>query len=537
MRRHKEKLEEKVGARVLRRSARRAHRLLGIPVQDLKKPLIDGDSDGRCLERGGKYVPCPPGVRAGTRLRKGKPASKRSIFKSSENPLKTRDRKPEERNDLLAVIKRLKDPDSGFSIDPLTRRDQKSGWAISINGKGIALPASKVFDRDGEVKPSGARLVTAFIVAMSDDLQSKRSSQKKVVIGGWHNPETGMVHLDITNVYPKSAISREEAIRIGKRERQISIADLDNISKSIEDGNWDRETVIDTGGDGGEIIDLKELESVLDDLDARYGKVDRGRGPRVEEGPEGVSMLLADPIEELAEKHGVRKDWDGIYAVSPERRKSIADFYDEGKEITADRMSREVREAYEAMAREIDAQYEMLTKELKIMVEFVDEDPYADFLEMRQDFIENRRLKIMRTAVTGSHPFFTDEQNDKFRAVHDAFGHLATGRGFDRHGEEAAYQAHRTMFTERAAAALATETRGQNMFLIDRGFFGEQKLLLLPEEMRKALAALMRIATKSDKAILRAKVDSDIDNRYSVTGSHHVTGGRILKNKKSSTKK
>ena len=156
-------------------------------------------------------------------------------------------------------------------------------------------------------------------------------------------------------------------------------------------------------------------------------------------------------------------------------------------------------------------------------------------LMQRKDFIENKRIKVLKTEATGGHPFFTNEQNDKFRAVHDIFGHLGTGRGFDRHGEEAAYQAHRSMFTGTAQKALATELRGQNTYLLTYGDFGPQKLFILPENMRKALSAWLEILTKvtkpwsflisSDKNAVR---DSDADNLYDISGSHHVSCGRYM---------
>lgn len=37
------------------------------------KVMRDGDGDGRCQEEDDKWVPCPPGVASGTRLRNGKP--------------------------------------------------------------------------------------------------------------------------------------------------------------------------------------------------------------------------------------------------------------------------------------------------------------------------------------------------------------------------------------------------------------------------------------------------------------------------------
>jgi hypothetical protein len=70
-----------------------------------------------------------------------------------------------------------------------------------------------------------------------------------------------------------------------------------------------------------------------------------------------------------------------------------------------------------------------------------------------------------------------------FRAVHDVFGHAATGRGFDRHGEEAAWLSHIRMYSPAARPAVTTETRGQNSVLnfgSRPGTFPEQKVVTLP---------------------------------------------------------
>jgi hypothetical protein len=71
-----------------------------------------------------------------------------------------------------------------------------------------------------------------------------------------------------------------------------------------------------------------------------------------------------------------------------------------------------------------------------------------------------------------------------FRAVHDVFGHAATGRAFDPHGEEAAFRSHYAMFSPQARPAMATETRGQNSVNnfggLPKGEFAEQKVVTLP---------------------------------------------------------
>lgn len=245
---------------------------------------------------------------------------------------------------------------------------------------------------------------------------------------------------------------------------------------------------------------------------------------RVETFGDGVQAIISDPVEALAAKHGVKKDWSKVTCVDPKKRAQIADFYDKAPDVPADKASPEVKRAYAALTKEVDEQYRVLTEELGVTVEFTDEDPYRNYSEMYKDFVENKRLKIMKTASTGSHPLMTDEQNDRLRAVHDAFGHLGTGRGFDRHGEEAAYQAHKSMFSPEAQKAAATELRGQNSFLIEKGYFGPQKLVIMPEELRKRLLALLEKAYKSGDV----QQHNDDDNAYESTGSHHVSCGRVL---------
>lgn len=99
-----------------------------------------------------------------------------------------------------------------------------------------------------------------------------------------------------------------------------------------------------------------------------------------------------------------------------------------------------------------------------IRVQVMDDDPYSGPSELAAD-LRKREIKTLSTRSTGSHAFFTDEENDMFRAVHDVFGHAGIGRGFGRHGEEAAFRSHRQMYSPAAHAALASETRGQNSYL------------------------------------------------------------------------
>lgn len=151
--------------------------------------------------------------------------------------------------------------------------------------------------------------------------------------------------------------------------------------------------------------------------------------------------------------------------------------------------------AYHAMRNEVGKQFDYLTRPeskggLGFDVQVEKDDPYdvtkpggtREFF----DDVARKRMRVLATATTGGHPFFSNDENDMFRAVHDVFGHAGTGRGIDMHGEEAAYRKHSSMFSPMARAALATETRGQNHTMLDQGGeFPEQKVALLPLQFRQ----------------------------------------------------
>lgn len=128
-----------------------------------------------------------------------------------------------------------------------------------------------------------------------------------------------------------------------------------------------------------------------------------------------------------------------------------------------------IRSSYEAMREHVNKQYDFMTSPVEkgglgIKHQVTTEDPYPSVKELHED-LGKRTIKTLSTKTTGGHAFFTDEENDKFRAVHDVFGHLTVNRGFSRHGEEAAFRSHIQMFPKEAHAALTSETRGQNSYL------------------------------------------------------------------------
>lgn len=150
--------------------------------------------------------------------------------------------------------------------------------------------------------------------------------------------------------------------------------------------------------------------------------------------------------------------------------------------------------AFHAMRTEVGRQFEHMTAPgtkggLGLNVEVTHDDPYQEdgtygiIRNVRHDVEHNNRIKVLATAATGGHRVFSNDENDMFRAVHDVYGHLGSGRGVDIHGEEAAFQKHASMFSPLARGALATETRGQNAALHATGQFAQQKVGLLPAHL------------------------------------------------------
>lgn len=127
-----------------------------------------------------------------------------------------------------------------------------------------------------------------------------------------------------------------------------------------------------------------------------------------------------------------------------------------------------IRESYGHLDREINAQFEHMTKPaheggMGMRYESLDHDPYANPQEMHDD-IAKGNIKVLGSRVTGPHAVFSEQTNDRFRAIHDVFGHGTTGRSFSRHGEEAAWRMHSHMFSDAAQPALAADLRNQNQY-------------------------------------------------------------------------
>jgi len=148
------------------------------------------------------------------------------------------------------------------------------------------------------------------------------------------------------------------------------------------------------------------------------------------------------------------------------------------------------REAYDALADEIGLQYDLLSGYFDIDF-YGDGDPlpYLDSADMMEDVRKNHHLWVYTGGAP--HALLSNEDNLKFRAVHDLFGHAAQGFSFGPIGEENAWLEHSKILSPLARAAFTTETRGSNSWFncgphshlpVKERPYAEQKGALLPSD-------------------------------------------------------
>lgn len=122
------------------------------------------------------------------------------------------------------------------------------------------------------------------------------------------------------------------------------------------------------------------------------------------------------------------------------------------------------KRSYDAFAAETQRQYDWALAH-GYTFEPSEADPYSapgstKMAQMRDDVRERKHLTAYASQLT--HPYLSDEDNLRFRFVHDLFGHAQEGNSIGPRGEYNAAHSHAQMFSRRARPAMLAETHGQN---------------------------------------------------------------------------
>ena len=338
-----------------------------------------------------------------------------------------------------------------------------------------------------------------------------------------------------------SYISNVLAVTLKGMDDKYKLYHADKIAQGLTEAD---KTAIELEQKTGVATPVTETE-VTKELNAKEqavkGAYDAANGERTAKQNFDASRFHPDSVQaardgasDYAEQAGIKQDNTIDYKNLKADKARAAKIAEEYNKLPV--MSEAAKPKYDALAAEVKQQFDYMTNKLGVQVEFVDADPYKNSKEMMAD-VSQGRLKVLKTSTTGPHPYFTNEQNDMFRAVHDYFGHAATGRGFGQDGEEAAWAHHSQMFSTDARAALTTETRGQNSWFHNNGKkFAEQKTAILPDEYHQVPSDVARVekqtikSAPTSKAAWNAAVNKVSDTRHTLMPMGWVAGKFLKSN-------
>lgn len=214
----------------------------------------------------------------------------------------------------------------------------------------------------------------------------------------------------------------------------------------------------------------------------------------IRERYEGVPFI-AEGMTRWRAEHGLPEPKVDISEIPADQLKAYA-VAREFEDLPDEADNPAVQVVYEDFIKQSEEMFDFMTKPeseggLGITVEFwTNPDPtqfgvgpYQDATEQAEDLRVNHRIKL-EAGLGGHHEATMDQgQYDRFRAVHDVFGHAGIGGGFDRHGEYQAYLAHASMYSGNGHRGMASEYHGVNSAAWSGipGSPGTGKSLLLPE--------------------------------------------------------
>jgi hypothetical protein len=108
---------------------------------------------------------------------------------------------------ITAMADALSVPDGGFSVDPSDGSDVRAGYAVAVHPE-----RERIFD--GGVTSNDLH---KYIAEAKDAL-----SLPGRVLGGWHDPATGRVYLDVSVV----TADLSEAMTLARETQQLAIFDF-----------------------------------------------------------------------------------------------------------------------------------------------------------------------------------------------------------------------------------------------------------------------------------------------------------------------
>lgn len=208
----------------------------------------------------------------------------------------------------------------------------------------------------------------------------------------------------------------------------------------------------------------------------------------------GRELVAPNLTSSLAKQSAIGRTFAAGVEGSPEYKREIFDAYarampDVIEQSGATNYDELLERSYRQMAKETAQQFETLP--FRMSFHRAGEGDYASSKHMLDDLHNNGHLYVFQGGEP--HEFLHNvdpetglNENEKFRAVHDVFGHGIYGNPFGPKGEENAWAVHSQMYSPLARLAMTAETRGQNSFVNYTPINAKLKEMLSEVESRLA---------------------------------------------------
>lgn len=176
------------------------------------------------------------------------------------------------------------------------------------------------------------------------------------------------------------------------------------------------------------------------------------------------------PASSLAKQSAIGRTHMAAVEGSPTYKQTIFDAYAQSMPEVLEKAGAKnyddlLEKAYRQLAKETSDQFDRLP--VSMSFHRSGEGNYKGAKEMASDVHGNDHLYVFQGG--DKHDFLNQvdprtglNENEKFRAVHDFFGHAIHGNEFGPAGEEKAWGIHKQMYSPLAQLAMTAETRGQN---------------------------------------------------------------------------
>lgn len=181
-------------------------------------------------------------------------------------------------------------------------------------------------------------------------------------------------------------------------------------------------------------------------------------------------MMPEMPASSLAKQSAIGRTHMAAVEGSPAYKDAIYNAYAQSmpdvlEQAGAKNYDDLLEKAYRQLAKETSEQFDRLP--VSMSFHRSGEGNYKGAKEMASDVHGNQHLYVFQGG--DKHDFLNQvdpstglNENEKFRAVHDLFGHAIRGNEFGPLGEEIAWGIHKQMYSPLAQLAMTAETRGQN---------------------------------------------------------------------------